>query len=327
VRRLGLFGARGCWRLRVVGLFDVVLSSDPEQITWLNQHPDVTRPLDPSASLLHRLLHGRLARDLGFDEGVLPVFVARADADRAASQAALATRLDAAAGIASWERDEVARHIAGLASSDLGPVVQQWCGRLFSDHYRSTPESYAAGRLIAGWPAAPPWETLAARISGRLRRAKATVSEAAGGDLHAIHATSIGMEDITRTVRELARAARLPELGNASANRALSRCLAVPPAVLRGCRRQIRVPFLSRPLTRGTLVVFLLARAHARSGDFDVAFLSGTWSGCPAHRAVPEMLREAWYAARQNEGRGASWSVRLQPWGRALLRAVSAAMA
>jgi hypothetical protein len=121
------------------------------------------------------------------------------------------------------------------------------------------------------------------------------------------------------------RAARLPELETASANRALARCLRAPPAVLRGCRRRIVAPFLAEPLTPRTLVVFLVARAFARSGDLDVAFLSGTWSGCPAHEVVLDLLREAWHAARDSKTPpGDVWSERVKPWGRVLLRAVSA---
>jgi hypothetical protein len=322
--RVGALGARGCVRLRIAGLFDVVLTSDPEQIRWLNQHPDVTRPLDPGASLLHRIVHGRLARDLEFDHSLLPVFVSRTDAERAARQAALTERLDEAGACPGPQRDEIARHIAGAASGDLGVAVQEWCGRLFSDDYRATPDSYEAGHLIAEWPAAPPWKSIPARLSGRLARAKATLLAAAGGDLHAVHATSIGMENIVRTVRELARLARLPELDTASANRALARCLRVPPVILRGCQGEVAAPFLSRPLTPRTLIVFLLARAHARSGDLDIAFLSGSWSGCPARQVVPEMLREAWYTARQDGAGEKDWSERVKPWGRVLLRAVSA---
>jgi hypothetical protein len=317
-------GTRGCWRLRVLGLIDVVLTSDPEQIAWLNRHPDVVRPLDRDASLLHRMMHRRLALDLGFDDGVLPVFLSRADGERAARQADLAASLQEAAGAPGWERDEIAGHIAGSAATDLGPTVQQWCGRLFDKHYRSTPESYRAGRLLAEWPAAPPWRALAARLSGRLARAKGVVADAAGGDPHCIHATSIGMENIARTVREMQRAAQLPELENASANRVLARCLKAPVAVLRGCRARVEAPFLARPLTRRSLVVFLVARAYARSGDMDVAFLAGGWSACPARHVVPEMLREAWYTARQGAPRESGWAERVKPWGRVLLRAVSA---
>jgi hypothetical protein len=252
------------------------------------------------------------------------VFVPRSDKQRAARQALLASELDDKSGAHSPELEEIARHISGVATSDLGAIVQQWCGRLFSDGYRATGETYTAGRLLAEWPSAPPWKTIRARLSGRLARSKASVVAAAGADLHCVHATSIGMENIARSVRALARAARLPELDNASANRVLARYMGVPPAILRGCRRRIDVPFLGRPLTRHTLVVFLVARAFARSGDFDVAFLSGSWSGCPARHVVPEMLREAWHLAREGSAREPSWSLRVKPWGRALLRAVSA---
>ena len=81
----------------------------------------------------------------------------------------------------------------------------------------------------------------------------------------------------------------------------LRSCLVAPPAVLRSVRTQVSAPFLDRPLTARTLVIFLVARAYARSGDLDVAFLSGSWSACPARGVVPEMLRAVWHAAHHDE--------------------------
>ena len=79
-------------RLRLFNLIDVLLVSDPEQIRWLNQHPQVVRPLASGGGFLHRALNRRLLSDLGFEGKVLPVFRPREDAGRAARQAALAGR-------------------------------------------------------------------------------------------------------------------------------------------------------------------------------------------------------------------------------------------
>jgi hypothetical protein len=73
--------------------------------------------------------------------------------------------------------------------------------------------------------------------------------------------------------------------------------------VLRGCSRELRAPFLTTPLTPRTLVVLRLARAYARSGDLNDAFLGNSWSECPAREVIPEMLRNAWSAAQRQGAR------------------------
>jgi len=288
-------------RLRIPGILDIVLISDREQIQWLNQHADVTRPLDPTASFLHRLVSRRLTSDLGFHGGVLPVFQPRSDTARAERQRKLAQQLEDSRGSPGEERDHISAYVSG--KKDLGDIdvtVQQWCGRLFLAHYRAAASTYEAGRLIAGWPSAPPWRTLLDRLTGRLDRAKDLALSAAEGDLHCVHATTIGMENVARSVRKLRAAAKDARKRAESPDDILRDCLVAPPAVLRGCAGEIDAPFVhGGPLTRRTILVFLVARAYANSGELDVAFLADQWSECPAHRVVPEMLRAVWYAAHQ----------------------------
>jgi hypothetical protein len=315
-----------CTRIRVGDLIDVVLVTNPEQIHWLNEHPDVTRPLDPTASWLHRIIERRLTSDLGFERGVLPVFLPRTDEARAERQAKLVEELEKARGSPGEETREIADFVAGKNETpDIGVAVQQWCGRLFFAHFRSAAEIYEAGRLLATWPSAPPWRTWTARLTGRLSSAKSELSNAAEGDPHCIHGTSIGMENVARTVRQMRKAARSLDKKKLSPDDALRECLAAPPAVLRGCDREVVCPFLDRPLTRRTIVIFLLAKAYAQSGDIDVAFLSKNWSACPARHVIPEMLRAVWYAAHHDEAKDTLIETMnvVNGWSRLWQRAVS----
>jgi hypothetical protein len=289
-------------RLRLLNLIDVLLVTDAEQIKWLNQQVDVVRPLDPNASWLHRILDGRTRGDLMFDGAPLPVFLARADKEREQSQQKLAAELEGARGVPGKERDEISAYVSGKsAAAEIGETVQRWCGRLFLGTYRNDKDTYSAGQLIANWPSSPPWRTIAQRADGRLARAKRVLSNAAAGDRQCIHATSIGMENIVKTVRKLRKAAGDPAKRMLSPDDALRDCLAAPPAVLRGCAHEVSAPFLNRPLTKRTVIVFLLAQAYQRSGDLDVAFLSDGWSACPAREVIPEMLRAAWHGAHHDE--------------------------
>jgi hypothetical protein len=289
-------------RLRLFNFFDVLLVTDPQQIKWLNEQIDVVRPLDPDASWLHRFIDHRLLHDLAFDGIPLPVFQPRADQAREQRQKKLDAEFEDARGLPGKERDDISAYVSGKKPvADIGQVIQRWCGRLFLATYRNEKDTYASGQRIANWPITPPWRTLAERADGRLARAKRILSNAAQGDRHCVHATSIGMANIVKTIEKLRKAAQDPFKRNLSPDDALRECLYAPPAILRGCAHDVTTPFLSRPLTKQTLIVFLLGRAYARSGDLDVAFLADGWSACPARVVVPEMLRAAWHSAHHDE--------------------------
>ncbi len=324
-------------RIRLPWFVDVVLVSDPEEIRWLNAHPDVVRPLDPSASVLHRFLHRRLAVDLRFDGGVLPAFLDQDDDERARRQAELHDNLRARLGVRTKEIEQLGAYVAQEPAHgshgdngddaeetiprerDVGVFVQQWCGRLFFEEYRATPESYRAGRYIAEWTSAPPWRTWGTSARARLADAKRRVSAAAQNDRHCIHATSIAMENIARSVRSLRNLANRQGTGRrgvsgVDADDAMRQCLFVPPAVLRGCARDVSASFLNKPLERRTLVVFLLGRAYRNTGDLEIAFLDDTWSACPANHVVPDMLKSVWLAAAgAREHSATGWKRFLRP--------------
>jgi hypothetical protein len=300
-----------------------VLVSDAEQIAWLNQHPAVSRPIDPTRSWLHRVLDRRFLLDLAFDGEPLPVFRERADERREERQKLLYAAFESLRGLPGDEVDLIADEVSGRTSvPDIGVVVQQWCGRLFTDRYRSTQETYEAGRLIADWASAPPWRTIRDRWSGKLARAKSLLATAAGHDPHCVHATSIGMENVARTVRKMRKLSADPDKQRATADEILRECLAAPPAVLRGCDAVVGAPFLDTPLTPRSLIVFLVARAYAASGDLDVAFLSDSWGACPARRVIPEMLRIAWRTAHRRDSE-VQRLLSINGWSRLWNRAVS----
>jgi hypothetical protein len=310
-------------RLRIPNVIDIVLVSDANQIAWLNQHPAVTRPTDPSRSWLHRILDRRLSVDLSLDGKPLPVFQPRTDERRAERQKALYAAFETLRGLPGDELDSIADYLSGRTQlPEIGVVVQQWCGRLFSDRYRSTHETYAAGRLLAGWASAPPWRTIADRLSGKLAYAKAVLATAAGNDPHCVHGTSIGMENVARTVRKLRKASLRVDKQQTSPEDILRECLVAPSMVLRGCDDVVGAPFLEHPLTQRSLIVFLVARAFAASGDVDVAFLSDSWSACPARRVIPEMLRTAWRNAHHHDAE-VRRLLSINSWSRLWHRAVS----
>lgn len=308
-------------RLRFPVLFDILVVDDPDDIRWLNQHPDLQRPPDETAGPLQWLLNKMTVHALEFEGARLPVFLSREDAVRARKQRELTDALDeperAPASDATW----LGAYVAGYSVDAEGQVVQtdppdqeplvgvyvqQWCGRLFDRRYRSSIATYEAGRVVARWPTELPWRKLKATTRQQFEHAKRDVAQAAGRNIHAIHATTIGMENITRSVRRMRALAKRSGVNARTPEEAMRQCLVVPPLLLRGCEREVRAPFLKKPLSRRSVVIFLLARAYDKSGDLELAFLGDTWSACPAQHVVPHMLRGVWQAARELEAKQSS---------------------
>jgi hypothetical protein len=289
-------------RIKLLGLIDVLLVSKGEEIRWLNAHPDIVRPPNAHAGVLQWIVNWKTLEALRFDGSVLPVFLARDDVERSRRQTELANALDEPERVApsnsQWLGAFVAKAEPAAAATpeELGVQVQGWCGRLFELRYQATRASYEAGRTIAQWPAAPLWRAWG-RARKQLEEAKGVLLAAAGHDIHAVHATSIGTENIARSVRNMRALAERAGVESCSPERAVQQCLVVPPVLVRGCSREIRAPFLRSPLGRRSLVVFLLGHAYRKEQDLDLAFLDHTWSACPARHVVPSMLEGVWKAA------------------------------
>lgn len=318
------FKNRKHFRVRAGKLFDLLLVADPEQIAWLNEHADVSRALDPEASWLHRFVHRRLTVDLGFGGEQLPVFLPRSDKRRAEQQRKLEDDLEETRGLPGDERDEITQFVDGKKPLlEIGVAVQKWCGKLFFPNYQGSKELYDAAKLLAEWPSTPPLQAWLDRVSGRLDNAKAAVATAANGNVHCIHGTSIGMENVARSVRKLRKLALNPIKKGLSPDNAVRECLTAPPAVVRGCSATIEAPFLESSLTTRTLVVFMVAESFSRSGDLDDAFLAESWSRCPAHEVVPEMLRAVWHAAHSDDIKADPIKAKINGLGTLFQRAVA----
>ena len=95
-------------RLRIPALLDLVVVSDPKQIEALNQHPAITRKIDPARGPVQRLIANRLLGDLSFHGSLLPVFLVREDQERARRQKHLDLQLEDLRGAPGPESDAIA---------------------------------------------------------------------------------------------------------------------------------------------------------------------------------------------------------------------------
>ena len=294
-------------RIGIPLLLDVVRVDDLREIRSLAADRRVDRAFGRSGRLLNRLLQGRILDQMRVNGCLLPAFLPRDHAARAAGQEALERRLASEDIRRRWndgELDAIAAYVRGEENEDaLGPAVQQLVGRLFFPDYRADAESYAAARLVDAYPGAKPWRALWWRLSGRLGRARRQLWERAQNDGHAIHATTIAFHNIVfalKTMRELladpVRGGRITE------DNVVPQCLSAPPRLLRRSTDVFATPVLPRRMRRGALIVFELKDALAGYGDARDAFMTESWSRCPAHRLVPELLRAVYHRAAGERG-------------------------
>ncbi|MGI9433983.1 MAG: hypothetical protein ACR2Q4_03990 [Geminicoccaceae bacterium] len=283
-------------RIRIPCLVDIALIDEPASIKTLNADDRVDRNFRRRGPLVNRVLEGRLLRAMSLGPWLLPAFMPRDDEGRADAQAALEARLGQDK---PWQDDDLHALVAlvdeGAAKDRLGIAVQQLVGRLFFDDYRADAESYAAAQLVDAYPRGNPLKALWWRLSGKLQRARTLLWKKAQDDGHAIHATVIAFHNIVIAVERMQSLRRNPgRRPRLSAETIVQQCLSAPPRTLRRVKAEIDTPHSKRPLREHGLLVFELGKAQKRTGAAGDAFMTASWSQCPAHRFVPSLLMAIW---------------------------------
>ena len=281
-------------RIRIPALLDLLIVSDGREILGTADHPKLDRGPLPHGPLLNRLIAGIPAQ-------VLRTF-GRAAACRApawgcrarAAQRALAERLSAPA---PWD-DESLDMVAGwLRSRDpaLGPACQQLVGRLFVPGFRASRATWNAATVLDRALTNPVLRLLWT-VTGELSRAQAILSTAMGGDRAGVHATGIAVHSLVRGVERLEHVLADASLrATVSDAGALGFAVSAPDTVLRHATGYAETP--AGPVAPGTIVLFKLDQEANRLADPRLAFLSESWSACPAASLVPRLLAEIWARA------------------------------
>lgn len=290
--------------LALPGIARIVRIDDAETIRLLNATPSCGRRFRPRGPLLNRWLQQRFAVDVVTEQGVLPAFQPRDDADRAARQTALAERLGA------WDVDRLAARedvgalgawVAGdAAPAEGGRRLQTVLGRLFVDDFEATPRTWRAARLIDRYLRADPLRAAWWAYSGALGRALAALAAPLGHDTHAVHATAIAVHNLQRALSTMRAIRRHPiERARMNETRIALRCLEAPPSAPRVLDAPTQLPFRARPVPAGTLVLFQLADVADGRLDTTTTFAQGSWSACPADTFVVRLLRAVWRDAER----------------------------
>ena len=185
----------------------------------------------------------------------------------------------------------------GIGMILYGSIGQVSIGRLFAAEFRATDETWQAARLLdEAARTLNPIRRLIWAFTGRVNDARRLLARPFAGDPAALHGVAIAVHNLVVSFERMRALAAGPGgLARHTPAEAASICLAAPPRVL----RYAAAPGANAHATfrAGTLVLFKLEAARARTLAHDVAFLSTTWSRCPAHAWVPALLETAWQRA------------------------------
>ena len=283
-------------RVSFPALVDVVLEDRPEAIRAAAENPVLDRGYRKCGPALNRV---RVATMLGTQQmngRPFPTVLPRDDKARAGARDELWARLnELAVALADGppELETLAEFVRGGGATDrAGPLAQQVVGSVFSPHYRSTPQTWAAARTLGRAAASTnPWLHLWWTATGRLREARRVLAAHVGSDLAAVNATGISVHHIVRGLEQMRSLYSDPAQRELEPQVAAPRCLFAPSVVRQPVATSTRWPG-GQPL-----VVLDLQAAFRATHDPDFVFLRNTWSVCPAERWVPALLEGTWLRA------------------------------
>jgi hypothetical protein len=289
-------------RLRIPALIDLLRVSDPNLIADLADDSRLDRDYVSRGPLLNRIVTGRIRKVLSLNGKPLPSVAPRGTQRPTDAQAALEARLTPIAialGPSDPSVQALARYVRGEGPDEAaGPLAQEAVGRLFASDYKSDAESWAAAQVLDQAPRTfNLFLLLRWTLTGAVAKAKRLLAEKVGHDPSGVHGIGVAVHNFPPAfwrMRALyadpsARARLTPEA-------AAAQCLVAPQQVVRQPTKA--GGSLAGDLGDGTLVLFQLNAANARSPSPETAFMTGTWARCPAHAWVPALLAAVWRAAQ-----------------------------
>jgi hypothetical protein len=285
----------------IPGVLDIYEVSDPKEIEAVNNDPRIDRRFDSRTCPLNWLFVKRSLSALSYAGKRFPTMSSRDSVERKSAQEALWNRLNlkvAEVKLGPEELEPLAQWVRGYgAQESLGMQAQQVLGRLFSETFVATPESWEAATTLVRAPRASNVAKLIWwRVTGKLTRAKRKLASMVNDDLSAVNAIGIAVHNLVKSLIEM-RAL----YSDASRRRTLSpaeganECVVAPASVFR--QATVAGELDGNPFSNNSLFILNIGVAAKLEGAGALVFMRDSWSSCPAEQWVPAMLEGVWLRA------------------------------
>jgi hypothetical protein len=288
-------------RYHIPGVLDVYEVSNPKEIEAVNNNPRIDRQFDSRTCPLNWLFVKRSLSALSYGGNRFPTMKPRGSEARQSAQRALWNRLHLKVPelkLGPQELEPLAQWVRGYgAEESLGVQTQQILGRLFSDTFVATAESWdAATTLVRAPRSANVLKLIWWSISGEVRRAKRKLASMADNDLSAVNAIGIAVHNLVNSLRRMrtlySDANRRQTLSPADA---ANECLVAPASIFR--QATVAGELNGNPFSNNSLFILNIGEAAKLEGAKTLVFMGGSWSSCPAEQWVPAMLEGVWLRA------------------------------
>jgi hypothetical protein len=285
-------------KLKVPGLVDLFEVNDPVEIKTLAHDPRFDRRFETRTCPINWLLLKRSLKVLSFGGRRFPTMMPRDDAQRALRQQELWNALsERAAAIRSGpdELEPLANWVRGVGpEAQLGILVQQLLGQLFSSDFVATQESWSAAETLVAAPRSKNLLRMAWWfVTGKVSRSKRLLAGMVNGDLSAVNAIGIAVHNVVKSIRHMrllySDAGRRSSL---SAEAAAEQSLFAPVSIYR--QATVSGQLDGCPFSRDSLFVLAIGEASQHAEGRSLVFMDESWSRCPANVWVPAMLQGVW---------------------------------
>ena len=244
-------------RVRLGGLIDVIKVDCPEEIDELMRSPLVDRRFDSHGPIVNVLFLRHILGVFTYRGKRFPAMSPKECPTRARKQDALWTTLNDKAAMVKEGPEELeglAQWLKGTGNEhELGILVQQAVGSLFSSSYAATSESWAAALALDAAPrTSNPLKLLWWSLTGKVRKAKELLASKVNDDLLGVHGTGIALHNIVKSFHHMRTLyCDIGRRSMLSSEEVSRQCLFAPASVLRqatGAGELAKCPFSKQSL-------------------------------------------------------------------------------
>jgi hypothetical protein len=292
-------------RHRIAGVLDVFEVTDPKEIDAVNNDPRIDRQFVSQACPLNWLLLKRSLSVLSYAGNRFPTMKPRDSGVRKRDQQALWDRLNLMVPqvrLGPEELEPLSDWVRGNGAEEaLGLRAQQLLGRLFSETFVATPESWdAAITLVKAPRSSNVFKLIWWNLSGKVRRAKAQLAGMVNNDLSAVNAIGIAVHNLVNSLRRMKSLYSDMNLRKTlSPPDAVNRCLAAPVSIHR--QATVAGELGGSQFSNSSLFILNIGEAAKKEGGGHLVFMRDSWSSCPAEQWIPAMLEGVWLRAHTQD--------------------------